>query len=52
MIVSDVVAHTFNISTGEVEAGRALGVGAQPGLDCEFQDGQSYIAKPCLKKLK
>lgn len=46
MIVPGVVAHSFNISTGEVEAGRSLGVGGQPGLGCEFQDGQSNIVRP------
>ena len=33
------VAHTFNLSTQEVEAG-----GGQPGLQSEFQDIQGYMA--------
>ena len=27
-------------------------VRGQPGLQCEFQDNQSYTEKPCLKKQK
>jgi hypothetical protein len=27
-------------------------VQGQPGLQCEFQDSQGYIEKPCLKKKK
>jgi hypothetical protein len=40
-----VVAHTFNPSTREAEAGRF-----QAGLQSEFQDSQGYTQKPCLKK--
>jgi hypothetical protein len=41
------VAHTFNPSTWEAEAG---GFQGQPGLQSEFQDSQSYAKKPCLEK--
>jgi hypothetical protein len=41
------LSHIFNPSTLEAEAGRSQG---QPGLQREFQDGQSYTEKPCLKK--
>jgi hypothetical protein len=44
-----VVAHTFNPSTWEAEAGRFL---QQPGLQSEFQDSQGYTVKPCPKKTK
>jgi hypothetical protein len=44
-----VVAHTFNPSTWEAEAGKFPG---QPGLQSEFQDSQGYTEKPCLKKPK
>jgi hypothetical protein len=44
-----VVAHAFNSSTWEAEAG---GFRGQPGLQSEFQDSQGYIEKPCLKKKK
>ena len=44
-----VVAHAFNPSTGEAEAGR-FWVRGQPGLKSEFQDSQGYAAKPCLEK--
>jgi hypothetical protein len=43
-----VVAHTFNPSTREAEAGRFLSWG-QPGLQSEFQDSQGYTEKPCLE---
>ena len=43
-----VVAHTFNPSTWEAEAGGFLSL--QPGLQSEFQDRQGYTEKPCLKK--
>jgi hypothetical protein len=50
-IVSEpgVVAHAFNPSTREAEAGEVRG---QPGLESEFQDSQSYTEKPCLEKSK
>ena len=41
-----VMAHTFNPSTREAEAGRVLSIQGQPGLQREFQDSQSYIVKP------
>jgi hypothetical protein len=44
-----VVAHAFNPSTWEAEAGGFLG---QPDLQSEFQDSQGYTEKPCLKKKK
>ena len=37
------MAHLFNSSTWEVEAGECLS---------EFQDSQGYTEKPCLKKKK
>jgi hypothetical protein len=46
-----VVAHTFNPSTREAEAGGFLS-SRQPGLQSEFQDSQGYTEKPCLKKPK
>ena len=43
------VAHAFNSSTQEAEAGRSL----TQGLQSEFQDSQDcYTEKPCLKKTK
>ena len=44
-----VVAHAFNPSTWEAEAGGLLSLG-QPGLQSEFQDSQGYTEKPCLQK--
>jgi hypothetical protein len=44
-----VVAHAFNPSTREAEAG---GFRGQPGLQSEFQDSQGYREKPCLEKQK
>jgi hypothetical protein len=46
-----VVAHTFNPSTWEAEAGGFLS-SSQPGLQGEFQDSQGYTKKPCLEKTK
>jgi hypothetical protein len=46
-----VVAHSFNPSSWEAEAGKFL-VRDQPGLQSEFQDSQGYTEKPCLKKEK
>jgi hypothetical protein len=42
------VAHAFNPSTREAEAGRFLS--SRPGLQSEFQDSQGYTEKPCLQK--
>jgi hypothetical protein len=42
------VAHAFNPSTLEAEAGRFL----SSGLQSEFQDNQGYTEKPCLEKPK
>jgi hypothetical protein len=47
-----VVAHTFNPSTWEAEAGGFLSFQGQPGLQSEFQDSQGYTEKPCLGKPK
>jgi hypothetical protein len=44
-----VVAHAFNPSTWEAEAG---GFRGQPGLQSELQDSQGYTEKPCLEKPK
>jgi hypothetical protein len=46
-----VVAHAFNPSTREAEAGRFLSRG-QPGPQSELQDSQNYKEKPCLKTNK
>jgi hypothetical protein len=46
-----VVAHVFNPSTQEAEAGGFLSSRpGQPGLQSEFQDSQGYTEKPCLKR--
>jgi hypothetical protein len=46
-----VVAHAFNPSTWETEAGGFLS-SRPPGLQSEFQDSQGYTEKTCLKKTK
>jgi hypothetical protein len=46
-----VVAHTFNPSTREEEAGRFLKFEASL-VYREFQDSQGYTEKPCLEKPK
>ena len=46
------VAHAFNPSTQEAEAGGYLQVRGQPGLQSEFQDSQDYPEKPCFQKTK
>jgi hypothetical protein len=44
------VAHAFNPSTREAEAGRFLSdFRGQAGLQSEFQDSQGYTEKPCLE---
>jgi hypothetical protein len=43
-----VVAHAFNPSTWESEAGGFLS--SRPA--CEFQDSQGYTEKPCLERRK
>ena len=48
----DVVAHTFNPSTLEAEAGGSLWVWDHPGLQIEFQDNQGYVERPCVKNTK
>jgi hypothetical protein len=46
-----VVAHAFNPSTWEAEAGGFLS--SRPAcLQSEFQDSQGYTEKPCLEKPK
>jgi hypothetical protein len=45
-----VVAHAFNPSTWEAEAGGFLN--SRPTWSTEFQDSQGYIEKPCLEKTK
>jgi hypothetical protein len=45
-----VVAHTFNPSTREAEAGGFLS--SRPACSTEFQDSQGYTEKPFLKKNK
>jgi hypothetical protein len=46
-----VVAHAFNPSTWEAEAGRFLSL--RPAWSkSEFQDSQSYTEKPCLETNK
>jgi hypothetical protein len=48
-----VVAHTFNPSTREAEAGQVdFWVRGQPGLQSEFQDSQGNTEKTCLEKPK
>jgi hypothetical protein len=47
-----VVAHVFNPSTREAEAGGFLSFWGQPGLQSEFQDSQGDTEKPCLEKQK
>ena len=44
------VAHIFNPSTQEAEAGGSLWVRGQPGLYNEFQDNQKYIVNPVSKQ--
>lgn len=46
------VAHTLSLSTGETEVGRFLWIQGQPGLHCEFQAGQGYIVRACLRQKK
>ena len=42
------VAHAFNPSTWDAEAGRFLSL--RPAWSTEFQDSQGYTEKPCLEK--
>jgi hypothetical protein len=43
-----VVAHAFNLSTWEAEAGGCLS--SRPAWSTEFQDSQGYTKKACLEK--
>jgi hypothetical protein len=43
-----VVAHAFNPSTWEAEAGRSLSL--RPAWSTKFQDSQDYTEKPCLEE--
>jgi hypothetical protein len=43
-----VVAHPFNSSTQEAEAGRFLS--SRPAWSTKFQDSKVYTEKPCLEK--
>ena len=46
-----VVAHTFNPSTQEAEAGEYPWIWGQPDWQNEFQDSQDYYTEnPYLKK--
>jgi hypothetical protein len=38
----EVVAHTFNSSTWQAEAGRLMSVNSRPAWSTEFQDSQGY----------
>ena len=44
------VAHPFNSSTLETEAGESLS--SKPAWSMEFQNSQGYKEKPCLEKEK
>jgi hypothetical protein len=44
-----VVAHAFNPSTWEAEAGGSPRDGGQPGLCSDFQDSRDYTERLCLK---
>ena len=47
------MAHAFNPSTWETEAGESLCIRGQPGLQSKCQQRlQSYTENPCLKKTK
>lgn len=42
------ILHTFDLSTGEVEADEFLSVQGQPALNDKFQANQSYVMRPYL----
>lgn len=46
------VVHSFNLSTHETEAGRALRAGDQPGLSNEFQAHEGVQGETLSKKQK
>jgi len=45
-----VVAHTFSPNTWEADAGWAMWVWGQHGLQSELQDSQGYIDRSCLER--
>jgi hypothetical protein len=47
-----VVAHAFNPSTWEAEAGGFLSLRPAWSIQRDFQDSQGYTEKPCLGKKK
>jgi hypothetical protein len=49
-ISQGMVAHAFNPSTQEAEAGGFLS--SRPAWSTEFQDNQGYTEKPCLENQK
>jgi hypothetical protein len=51
--IKGMVAHAFNPSTREAEAGGFLSSRpASKASQSEFQDSQGYTEKPCLEKPK
>lgn len=44
------MAHTFNPSYQETEAGSSLWIQVQPGLHSEFLASKSYLVRPWLNK--
>lgn len=43
-----IILHTFDLCTGEAEAGEFLSVQGQPALNGKFQANQSYVVRPYL----
>ena len=46
----EILVHTFQRTTQQAKAGRALWGSSLSHLQSEFQDSQHYTEKPCLKK--
>ena len=46
------MAHAFNPSTQEAEAGRSLSLRPHNSLESELQDNKGYTKKPCLGRKK